>query len=227
MSKDNKEKDTVATQKKRNPKIVVVIPAKRESRRLTNKNVCLVGGIPMLTWALRACNQSKYKLETWVSSNSMDILKIAKEYGAIPYRRDVELCLDYVEKFLVIKDVALYIDKIYKPEEKPDIVISLQPNSPEIETKHLDAAIDYFIECGRDEIFSVNDDLLQNGAFSIMKWDYVLRQETVSTKCGVFVCNLTDIHTVKDVESVHNKMSTEVMSTEVDGSEFTSTSIYF
>ena len=193
----NTDKDKITT-----PKILAVIPAKSESRRLTDKNICMVYGKPMLSWALIACNESRYKIETWLSSDSNEILKIGVQYGATPYKRDVKLCLDYVEKFLVIKDVITHINNIYPDDRKPQVVISLQPNSPQIRGEDLDRGIDLFLKSNKNEIFSVNSDLMQDGAFRIMKWDYVLRQETLSTQCGAIVCNLIDVHTPEDINRV-------------------------
>ena len=186
----------------KSPKILAVIPAKGVSKRLVNKNIHVLMGKPMLAWSLLACNESKYKIETYVSSDSDEILEIAVQYGAQPYKRDVKLCQDNVEKFLVIKDVVNYIDRTYTIDQKPEVVISLQPNSPQIKGGDLDNGIDVFLKSNTDEIFSVNYDLMQNGAFRIMKWDYVLRQKNLSTYCGVVICDLVDVHTIEDVVKI-------------------------
>jgi hypothetical protein len=55
----------------------------------------------------------------------------------------------------------------------------------------------------RDEVFSVDANLMQNAAFRIFKGDYVF-QEDLSTNCGVFVCPLEDIHILADVERLEH-----------------------
>ena len=45
---------------------------------------------------------------------------------------------------------------------------------------------------------------MQNAAFRIFKSDYVF-QEDLSTNCGVFICDLHDVHTVEDVKYIEEK----------------------
>ena len=45
---------------------------------------------------------------------------------------------------------------------------------------------------------------MQNAAFRIFRGDYVF-QEDLSTSCGVFVCNLHDVHTLEDVKSIEGE----------------------
>ena len=74
----------------------------------------------------------------------------------------------------------------------------MQANSPQIKAEHLDNAIEVFKKHERDEVFSVDSNLMQNAAFRIFKGDYVF-QEDLSTNCGVVVCDLHDVHTIEDV----------------------------
>ena len=56
----------------------------------------------------------------------------------------------------------------------------------------------------RDEVFSVDANLMQNAAFRIFKGDYVF-QEDLSTNCGVFVCPLHDVHTLEDIQKIEGE----------------------
>ena len=75
----------------------------------------------------------------------------------------------------------------------------MQPNSPEIKSIDLDGAIDCLLKNNKDEIISVDSNFMQNGAFRIFRGKYVYQQD-LSTNCGFYICNLKDIHTIKDVE---------------------------
>ena len=183
--------------------IVTIIPAKGNSNRFPNKNITVFNGKPMLAWAIEACRDSKYPMDIFVSSDSKDILEIAERYGAKPIERKPEVCGDNVYKQAVIRSAAKEI-RLRCEDSKvdyPDIVISLQPNSPQIKGYHLDFGIDTLIREGKDEIFSVDSNLMQNAAFRIMKWSYVFQQD-LSTNCGVVVCDLKDIHTKEDMEKM-------------------------
>ena len=124
-----------------------------------------------------------------------EIKKIATSFGAKIHHRQNALSQDHVFKQLVIRDAA---DKILEKNSDVDIFISLQANSPEIQAEHLDSAIEKFLKYNRSELFSVDKNLMQNAAFRIFKRDYVFQQD-LSTNCGVFVCDIHDVHTEEDV----------------------------
>ena len=173
--------------------VTAIIPARAGSKRLKNKNIYPVYGYPMLSWAINACRRSKYIDYVFVSSDSDKILRIAENFGASVIERPADLADDKTCKQDVIVDAIQHIGN------KPDIVISLQPNSPEVLYIHLDRAIEKLLEFDRNEIFSVGTNLIQNAAFRVMKYDYAF-QKTISTKCGVFITDYVDIHTKEDVE---------------------------
>ena len=84
-------------------------------------------------------------------------------------------------------------------KRKPKIVISLQPNSPELNYKDLDKALYFFDKklypnAKIKELISINRNRIQNAAFRIMTYKTVF-QKTLSTKIGVYVRDLIDIHT--------------------------------
>jgi NAD(P)H-flavin reductase len=79
--------------------------------------------------------------------------------------------------------------------------VSLQANSPEIKSEILDDAIKTFIDHDRNELISVGPNMMQNAAFRIMK-DWYVFQKDLSTKTGVYMCDLIDVHTEEDVKSI-------------------------
>ena len=180
---------------KEGSKIVAIIPARGGSKRLKNKNIYPIWGKPMLYWAIKACKESKYDIEPWVSTESKEIAEVAKSFGAKVHMRSKRLAKDHVYKQVAIRAAAKHINKNQK---KPEIFISLQANSPQIKAEHLDNAIEVFKKHERDEVFSVDSNLMQNAAFRIFKADYVM-QKDLSTNCGVVVCELHDVHTEEDI----------------------------
>ena len=180
-------------------KVVAIIPARGGSKRLLRKNIAPIFNRPMMFWALQACRGSTYKIEPWVSSEDKEIIKVASSYGAKIHSRPPDLAKDDTYKQAVIRAAAKEI--LETEEEKPDIWISLQPNSPEIKSYHLDEAIDSLLVAERDEIFSVDWDLMQNAAFRVFRGDYVF-QKDLSTNCGVYVCDIKDVHTQEDVDYI-------------------------
>jgi CMP-N,N'-diacetyllegionaminic acid synthase len=184
-------------------RILAIIPARGGSQRLKKKNIHPIWGKPMIYWAINACKGSKYFIEPWVSTEDEEIKQIVLKYGAKVHNRSTKLAKNKVYKQAVIRNACKYIFDVYG---RHDIVISLQANSPQIKSEHLDEAIDTFLKYERDEIFSVDENLMQNAAFRIFKSDYVF-QEDLSTNCGVFVCPLHDVHTIEDVKYIENNYS--------------------
>ena len=179
-------------------KILAIIPAKGNSKRLPRKNIYSVNGMPMIYWAIKACGDSAYDIDVWVNTDDEEVANIVREHGAKVHYRDDHLKDPDLYKQNIIMSTAEYV---IKHHYTPDIVISLQANSPEIKGEHLDKGINTLIKNKKHEIFSVDNNLMQNSAFRIMKGDYVF-QQGLSTYCGVVICDLIDVHTKEDLKEL-------------------------
>jgi len=182
--------------------IYVIIPARGGSKRLPRKNIYPVLGRPMIQYAIRAASGSKYVNVVFVSSEDDEILSISKALGAYPIKRSVENSLDHVCKQDAIVEC---LDTLKREFKTPDMVISLQANSPEVTSDDLDAALETFVKFDRNELMSFSPDLIQNAAFRIMVHDTVY-QKTLSTKCGCYVTDYIDVHTIDDVIQVEQRI---------------------
>jgi CMP-N-acetylneuraminic acid synthetase len=188
-------------------KIVIVIPAKKKSRRLKNKNILPIQGIPMFLYVANEISKSKYIDEIIISSDCNKIKKITLQNDYVFVKRPRKLTLESAEK----QDVVVHaIRKVYKRTKKPDIVISLQPNSPELRYKDLEKALIFFNKklypgAKKKELISINKNKIQNAAFRIMTYNTVF-QKTLSTKIGVYVRDLIDIHTYKEYLDAKKKI---------------------
>ena len=181
--------------------ILAIIPARGGSQRLRNKNIFPLWGKPMFYWAKQACKQSKFNIKVCVSTESEEISKISQQFGATVNQRDPELADHKTYKQAAIRAAAKWYEE---SNGKQDFFISLQANSPEVKNKDLDKAIETLLKYEKDEIFSVNPDLMQNAAFRIFRGDYVY-QKDLSTNCGAIVCSLHDVHTLEDIKYLEKK----------------------
>jgi CMP-N-acetylneuraminic acid synthetase len=184
--------------------VAAIIPARGGSKRLKRKNIYPIWGKPMIHWPIEAARNSKYISEIWVTTEDKEIAQVAAELGANVHDRPKELSEDRVYKMEAIRSCYDHIRD--KDARRIDIVLSLQANSPEITSKHLDEALDFFIEHDRNEVMSVGTNFVQNAAFRIMKPWYVFQRD-LSTKSGVYVCDVHDVHTLEDVEYIQNRPS--------------------
>lgn len=182
-------------------KILAIIPARAGSQRLAKKNIYPVWGKPMLYWAIQACKRSRHNIQICVSTDGEEISSVAESLGATIHKRPKKLSDDKTYKQEVVRAAASWYEKNHG---KQDVFISLQPNSPEIKPKDLDQAIDKLLKYKKNEILSVDSNLMQNAAFRILKGDYVYQQD-LSTNCGVYVCDLKDVHDIDDIKSLEQE----------------------
>ena len=118
-------------------------------------------------------------------------------------KRSKILSLDYAAKQDVVVDVCreLWEKEFYIPE----IIVSLQANSPEVDNDLLKKSIESFEKLptvnGCKELVCINSNGKQNGSIRIMTYKTVF-QKTLSTYLGTFTKDLVDIHTQSDLDTL-------------------------
>ena len=63
-------------------KILGIIPARAGSKGIKNKNISLLGGLPLIAWSICAANNSRYIDDFVVTSDSQKIINISKKFNA-------------------------------------------------------------------------------------------------------------------------------------------------
>lgn len=107
---------------------IAIIPARSGSKGLKDKNIKLLNGKPLIAYTIEAAQRSNLFDEIFVSTDSIEYAKIAREWGAnVPFLRCKELSSDTASSWDVVKDVLLNYKKIGK---EFDSVALLQPTSP-------------------------------------------------------------------------------------------------
>lgn len=77
------------------PTAVALIPARSGSKRVTGKNIRLLGGHPMIAYSIRAALDSGVFQRVVVSTDSAQYAEIARHYGAeVPFLRPPEFSGD-------------------------------------------------------------------------------------------------------------------------------------
>ena len=193
---------------------LAIIPARGGSKRLPNKNILNLNGKPLIAYSIEAALQSKYINNVVVSSDSNDILNIAKSFKAQTIKRPDYLATDTAKSFDAIKHTI---------ENMPqyDYIVLLQPTSPLRDANNIDQAINLLEQKNADAIISVSamehsplwantlddnlsmknflkDEVLNkrsqdletyyrlNGAIYIAKTDKLLEEETFFLKDNIF-----------------------------------------
>jgi pseudaminic acid cytidylyltransferase len=79
-----------------NNRIVAIIPARGGSKRISNKNIKPFAGKPIISYSIKAAQETNLFDRLIVSTDSEQIAKVAKFYGAeVPFIRPTELADDF------------------------------------------------------------------------------------------------------------------------------------
>jgi N-acylneuraminate cytidylyltransferase len=132
-------------------KILSIIPARGGSKVIPLKNLILFGRKPLIYHTIKASLNSKIN-RTIVSTDNLEISKIATKYGAEVIIRPKKLANDKSQIEPVIKYVLDYLIK--KENYIPDLVILLQNTSPLRTSKHIDKAVEFFNKNNFDSVLS-------------------------------------------------------------------------
>ena len=136
------------------PRVLCVIPAKGNSRRLAKKNIKILAGKPLVVWTIEAAQKAKRLTDYLVSTDDLEIIEIAKKSGApVPFVRPAELATDSVRNIAVVRHALEFMED--ERQMTYDIIINLQPTSPVRDPAHIDQAIEKLWESDLDSLVSV------------------------------------------------------------------------
>ena len=127
-------------------KTVALILARGGSKGIPNKNIINLKDKPLISYSINAANQSNCD-ETWVSTDSNEIKKIAKSYGANVIDRPKELSGDYSKSEEALDHFSDNIDY--------DILIFIQPTSPLLNAHDINSGLESIKNNQYDSVFSV------------------------------------------------------------------------
>lgn len=135
-------------------RVLAIVPARKGSKRLKNKNILPLSNKPLIAWTLDAALQSKYIDNVFVSTDSQLISDIAITYKAqCPLLRPEELSNDTATTNDVITHVIEYLES---QNDIYDYIILLQPTSPLRTTCDIDASIDKIYKMDKDTLVSLS-----------------------------------------------------------------------
>ncbi len=130
-------------------KFLAIIPARKNSKSLKNKNIKKFKNKPLIYWTIKSALASKYISDVFVSTDCKKIANISIKYGAqVPFLRPKKLADDNTSTIKVLQHV-LTILRDY------DYLILLQPTSPLRSTKDIDDAIVKLLKKNATSLVSV------------------------------------------------------------------------
>ena len=137
-------------------KVVAVIPARGGSKKIPNKNLRKFCGKPLIAWTILEAKKSKKINRIIVSTDSVEIAKVAKRYGAeVPFLRPAELATETMGIEPVMKHAYEWLIKNKKYQA--DALALLFATNPLRKSFHIDEAIKIIKKTGCDSVVSVNE----------------------------------------------------------------------
>jgi CMP-N,N'-diacetyllegionaminic acid synthase len=109
--------------------IYSIIPARGGSKGIPKKNIKLLNNLPLIDYTIKYSIKSDIIRKTIVSTDSEEILQIAKISGAeVPFLRPFDISQDDTQDYPVLKHALCELENIYK--EEIDLLVLLRPTSP-------------------------------------------------------------------------------------------------
>lgn len=224
-------------------RILAIIPACEGSVTLPNKNMRIIHGKPMIYYVINNALRSKYITDVIVTSNSNEIISLAKKMQVMTRCRREELSSPSVSLDMVIWDVFEQLQL-----SDYDYVITMQSIAPTLLVETLDRAIEKALTEEYDTLISVKNQpqfywsisegmpiphqnkrmnrhqlppfYMETGAFLITKADCISPDSRIGEKIGLYELmgdEAIDVNSFGDIKQVENAMKRQTTAIFVNG----------
>ena len=157
--------------------MICIIPARRNSKGLKNKNVKILNGIPLIQHSINIAKKVKNISKIIISTDDIRIIKRFKNDNkiTIPFIRPKKLSSDNSSSI----DVYLHTVKFLEKKEKIDNFCVLLPTSPIRNFKDIDKAISIFKKKKLDFLISVTKSKPLEFHFKINKKKFMKKLDNI------------------------------------------------
>ncbi|CAB1061335.1 N-acylneuraminate cytidylyltransferase (EC [Olavius sp. associated proteobacterium Delta 1] len=134
-------------------KIVAIIPARGESKRIPKKNIKSFAGQPIIAYSIKAALATGLFDRIIVSTDSQEIAQVARNWGAeVPFVRPAELADDYTGTAKVILHALNWLGKHY---ENVGTLCCIYPTAPFIQPEAIQKGYELLKVRGLTSVYSV------------------------------------------------------------------------
>ena len=123
---------------------ISVIPARKNSTRLKNKNLKKIDGKPLIYYSIQSSIKSKYIEKTYVFSDSKEINNFAKKFNVDTSCKRPKSVSG--KKVSMSETIYYFVNKMKLKQSKYKYLILLQPTSPQRTSKDIDKACKIFLK---------------------------------------------------------------------------------
>ena len=132
---------------------IAIIPARIGSKRIPQKNIKLFHGKPLIAYSIEVTLKSGLFDRVIVSTDSDEIAKIAKSYGAeVPFMRPSELADDHASSGDAVK---FTIEKLQAMGTNYQYLCTIYPTAPFLQAKYLKEGFHALNNSDAHQAFSV------------------------------------------------------------------------
>jgi CMP-N-acetylneuraminic acid synthetase len=166
-------------------KVLAIIPARGGSKGLPGKNIKELCGKPVVAWSIEQTLKSKYVDNVFVSTDSEEIAKIAKEFGAnVPFLRPAKLAADDSPT----SDAILHVlEQLSMKGKSYDYVALLEPTSPLRKSNDIDDAISMIVQ-------NTDTDCLVSVGKVHMEHPMIVKKIDAKGFAAPYISNIAKIH---------------------------------
>jgi len=133
-----------------------VIPARKGSKGITNKNMQLIGEKPMILYTMEAALDSNELKNIILSTDDQNIINLAHKIGLdAPFKRPDNLARDDSKVSDVILHALEWHESTYS--NLPNNIVLLQPTSPFRDSEDIDRAIKLFKKSNKKTLVSATE----------------------------------------------------------------------
>ena len=132
---------------------VIVIPARGGSKGIPRKNLKLINGKPLISFAINIAKNVKSAQKIIVSTDDNEIYEVSKKYDIDVIERPSQLANDNIN-LLPVNQHALKV--LSNQDIYPNWIVSLQPTSPLILSSSIDEAINLIYQTNCDSVSSMS-----------------------------------------------------------------------
>ena len=135
-------------------KILSIIPARKNSKRIKNKNKILLKKKKLIEHTFLVAKKSKSFDKILLTTDDKDLIRLSKKYNILaPWLRPKSLSSDFVPSYKAILHAYNWYEKNYG---KVDGIFILQPTSPFRTIKTLKEMIKIFIKNKKKSVINVS-----------------------------------------------------------------------
>jgi len=136
--------------------VVAFIFARGGSKGLPGKNIRLLNGKPLIGWSIEHALNVKRIDRVIVSTDSVEIAKVAKQYGAeVPFIRPAELATDDSPEWLAWRHALNYL--METKGSLPDVMVSVPSTAPLRQLVDIENCLDEYEKGCADVVIAVTE----------------------------------------------------------------------